>query len=155
MLIAGSLLALSSLQGFSVLIGYVTEILGSSNSNISPIDASIGITVMLILTNLIFLSVVDRAARRVFYIWSSLATTIGLVFYAAYLYYLTKNHALDWVPIVCLSYILFVSSLGLSPVPCIIMFEIVPEKVSTLFKYFNFFNQHTQIFHNRFNQITD
>lgn len=139
MLIAGSLLALTSLQGFSVLVGYIIEILGSSNSNISPIDASIGITVMLILTNLIFLSVVDRAARRVFYVWSSLATTIGLVFYAAYLYYLTDNHALDWVPIACLSYVLFVSSLGMSPVPCIIMFEIVPEKVSKLREFFNIF----------------
>lgn len=109
--------------------GYVTEILASSNPNISSLDASIGVTVMLVAANLIYLNLVDRAGRRVFYIWSSVATAIGLTLYAVYLYCLTDNRAFDWVPTVCVSFALFVSCLGMNPVPYIIMFEIAPEKV--------------------------
>lgn len=129
-IIAVSLLCLSGLQGFMVIASYVTDILASSNPDISPIDASIGITMMLVGTNLIFMNIVDRATRRVFYIWSSLATTIGLAFFAAYIYYLSDNPAFDWVPIVCVSFSLIVSCLGMTPIPYIIMFEIVPEKVN-------------------------
>lgn len=129
MFIALSLMALNALQGSMVLTPYVTDILTSSHPNISPIDASIGITVMLIGANLIFLNIIDRAGRRTIYIISSLAATIGLIVYAGYLYYLTDNHSFDSVPIVCLSFVLFVSSLGLCPVPYLMMFELVPEKV--------------------------
>lgn len=115
-----------------VIASYVTDILASSNPDISPIDASIGITMMLVGANLIFMNIVDRAARRVFYISSSIATTIGLALFAAYLQYLSDNHAYDWVPIVCVSFSLIVSCLGMSPIPYIIMFEIVPEKVNII-----------------------
>lgn len=113
-----------------VIASYVTDILANSNPDISPIDASIGITLMLVGANLIFMNVVDRAPRRVFYICSSLATTIGLALFAVYLHYLSDNHAFGYVPTVCVSFSLFVSCLGMSPIPYIIMFEIVPEKVN-------------------------
>lgn len=129
MFIAFSSMALNSLQGFTILQNYVTEIFASSNPAISPIDSSIVITTIFIISNLIFMNLVDRAGRRTFYIWSSIATTIGLILFAAYLYYLTDNHTFDWVPVVCLSFVLFVSCLGMTPVPFITLMEIFPEKV--------------------------
>lgn len=128
--IAFSLICLNGLQGFVILVTYVTEIFSSTNPNISPIDSSIIITIILIISNVIFLNSVDRAGRRTLYIYSSVATAIGLILFAAYLYYLTDNHTFDWVPIVCLSYVLFVSSLGMNPVPLLVVVEIFPKKVS-------------------------
>lgn len=127
--IAFSLICLNGMQGFVILVTYVTEIFSSTNPNISPIDSSIIITTILIISNVIFLNSVDRAGRRTFYIYSSVATAIGLIVFAGYLYYLTDNHTFDWVPIVCLSYVLFVSSLGMNPVPLLIVVEIFPKKV--------------------------
>lgn len=122
-------MTLNSLQGTMVLSSYVTEIFTSSIPNVSPIDASIAITLLLIGANLIYLNLVDRAGRRTIYIWSSLASTAGLLVYAGYLYYLTQNHAFDWVPIASISYVLFSSCLGMTPAPYIVMFEIMPAKV--------------------------
>lgn len=129
MLIAILLMILNALQGTMVLRSYSTEILTSAHSNISSIDASIGITIMLIGANIIYLNLVDRAGRRTIYLWSSLTCTMVLVFYAAYLHYLTDNHAFDWVPVVCVSTVIFVSALGMDSAPFIIMYEIIPKKV--------------------------
>lgn len=129
MFIAFSCMALNAMQGFIILVTYVTEIFTSSNPNVSPIDASIVITTLLIIANLIFMNSIDRAGRRTFYIYSSLATTIVLGLFALYLYYLTDNHAFDWVPVVSLASALFVSCLGMNPVPFVSMVEVLPHKV--------------------------
>lgn len=120
---------LNSLQGFAIILTYVTEIFASTNPNISAINASMVITSILIGANFIYMNLVDRAGRRVFYICSSIAAFVGHVLFALYLYFLTDNHAFDWVPIVCLSYVLFVSSLGMNPVPFLVSIEIFPKKV--------------------------
>lgn len=122
-------MSLNALQGFCVLASYVTEIIANTNPSVSPIDASIIITSILIVANLIFLNVIDRAGRRTFYIYSSLATTIGLITFAAYLYYLTDNPAYDWVPVISMSFVLFLSCLGMNPVPFIVTIELLPLKV--------------------------
>lgn len=129
MFIGFSLMLLNALQGFNLLVVYVTEIFTNTNPNISPYYASTIITTILILANLVFLKLVDRAGRRTFYIYSSLATALGLALFAIYLYYLSDNRAFDWVPIVCLSYVLFVNCLGMNPVPFLLVIEIFPNNV--------------------------
>lgn len=122
-------MVLYAAQGSVVLSSYVNEILTNSNSSISPIDASIGITTMSIAANLISINLIDRTGRRSIYMFSSMAATLGHFIFAAYLHYLTDNQAFDWVPIVCVSFILFVACLGMNSVPFIVTYEIIPEKV--------------------------
>lgn len=129
-LITFSLLCLNVTQGYSILHSYVTEIIANSNSNISAIDSSIYITLLLIVSTTIFLNLIDRAGRRTFYIYSSLATTFGLVLFALYLFFLENNHVFDWVPLVSVAYIILVASMGMNPVPFLVMIEIYPKKVS-------------------------
>lgn len=71
---------------------HYTQIFANLNRNISPIDASLTFTAILIIYNLIFLNMVHRADRRIFSILSSCAAPIGLVLFAFYLHL---------VPIVC------------------------------------------------------
>lgn len=127
--IAFSLIFLYPLQGMSIMTNYVTEIFASTNPNISPLYASTLITTIVIIANLVFLNVVDRAGRRKFYIFSSLATSAGLTLFAFYLYFLTGNRAFDCMPVVCLSYVLFANCLGMYPIPWLIVIEIMPKKV--------------------------
>lgn len=127
--IAFSLIFLYPFQGLPIMTNYVTEIFASTNPNVSPLYASTLITMIMIIANLVFLNVVDRAGRRKFYIFSSLATSFGLALFAIYLYSLTDNRAFDWVPVVCLSYVLFVNCLGMYPIPWLIVIEIMPKKV--------------------------
>lgn len=119
------------LQGTAILNNYVTEIMSSTKSNISPLYASTIITAIMIGANLLYLNIVDRFGRRTLYMWSTLATAIGLTLFALHLYLLTDNRAFDWVPVVCLSYISFVNSLGMYPIPWLIIVETMPNKVWT------------------------
>lgn len=128
--IAFSMILLSSLQGIMILMTFVTDIFASTNPDISPIDSSSIVTTILIMANLIFINLIDRAGRRTIFISSALATATGHTLFALYLYYLTDNHAFDWVPIVCMSYVLFVSSLGMNSLPFIISIELFPAKVT-------------------------
>lgn len=127
--LAFALVFLSSLQGGIVLATYVPEIFASTNTNISALNSSSIITMIVIIANLIFLNVVDRAGRRTFYIWSSIGTAVGFTLFALYLCFLTDDRAFDWVPVVCLSFALFVKGLGMYPVPWLIILETMPQKV--------------------------
>lgn len=122
-------LALNPLQGYSVLIGYVSEIFSSTNPNISPYNSSIIITSIVLMANLIFTKIVDRAGRRIFFVVSSFATTIGLAIFAIYLKYFSGDARFDWIPVVCLSSVLFVGYLGMIPATYIVAVELLPERV--------------------------
>lgn len=133
MFIAFSLVLLNALQGFTIILVYITDIFENSNPNIAPIDASIIITGVLIMANLVYVNLVDRADRLTFYIYSSLATVMGHVLLALHIHFFSNDHAFDWVPIVVMSYVLFVTSLGMNSVPWLIMMEIFPKKVWHIF----------------------
>lgn len=124
-----TLMCLRPLQGIGILGSYVTDVLATTNPNESPLHASTVITTIVIVANLVFMNVVDRAGRRKFYICSSLATSAGLTLFALYLHFLTNDRAFDWVPIVCLSYLLFADCLGMYPIPWLMVIEIMPKKV--------------------------
>lgn len=128
-LIAFSLVCLNSLQGFTVLVAYVTEIFANTNSKWSAIDSSIIITSLLILANLIVINLIDRAGRRILYVCSSLATSLALILFAGYLYFYADDNAYDWMPIISVSLIIFLCGLGMGPVPFIVMIEIFPQNV--------------------------
>lgn len=132
-LITLPLVILNSLQGFTILITYVTEIFAHTNSNLTAIESSIIITSLLILGNLIVYHLIDRAGRRRLYVCSSFATSLALAFFAAYLYFFADSRAYEWAPIVSISFIIFFSCLGMTPVPFILMIEIFPQKVWTGF----------------------
>lgn len=147
MFIAFSLVILNLLQGFTILVAFMSDVFEKSNPNMSSVDSSIVITGMLILANFFYVNLIDRANRRTFYIWSSLITTVGHIVFALYLYFLADNHAFDWVPIIVMSFSLFVASLGMDPVPWIVMLEILPKKVWR-YRTFSFFEvKHVTIFH--------
>lgn len=128
-LIVLSLVVLSSTQGFFLLVAYVTEIFESTSSNLTAIESSIVITSILIVGNLIVFNIIDRVGRRILYLSSSVFTTLALITFAIYLRTFADNTALAWVPIVSVSFIIFVSSLGMIPVPFLVMVEILPKKV--------------------------
>lgn len=127
--IAFVFICLYPLQGTSIMVNYLTEIFASTNSNIPSLYASTIYTALMIAANFIYLNLVDRFGRRTLYIWSTLATAIGFTMFAIYLYCLTDNRALDFVPIVCLSFSSFVNSLGMYPIPWLIFIETMPMKV--------------------------
>lgn len=80
--------------------------------------------------SLIFINLVERFNRRTLFIGSAIATAIGHISFALYLYFLSNNRAFDWFPVVCIPYMLFVSTLGMSPITWLMVLEISPKKVS-------------------------
>lgn len=123
----------------SIMMMYVTEIFASTNPNQSPLYASTMITTVVLIANFVFLTVVDRAGRRKFYISSSLASSFGLALFASYLHFLSDNHSFDWFPVVCISYVLFANRLGMTPITWLMIIEIMPQKVTVIFTSFTCF----------------
>lgn len=127
--ISFSLVFLYGLQGTSILSSYITEIFSSTNSNMSSLTASMIIALMLIMANSIYMNVVDRVGRRTLYICSALATSAGLTSFGIYLYYLADNHAFDWMPVVCLSFVVLANCVGMYPIPWLLVVELMPRNV--------------------------
>lgn len=154
--IAFSLMLLNVLQGYALLLSYVADVFTSTNPDISPHGASIIILIVSNTAHLVFMHLVDRAGRRTYFIYSSFASTLGLILFALHLHFLSDNHTFDWLPVVCLSFTIFVSCLGMKSVPFIVAIEIFPRKVwwhrpqcSPISKYgfnkFFFFNSFDKI----------
>lgn len=64
--------------------------------------------------------------------FSLTGTGIGLVVMGAYMYLQSIGNELEgfkWIPLASFSYILFIGSAGLIPLPFIIISEIMPQEV--------------------------
>lgn len=128
-------MCLFSLQGMSVLLTYLTEIFTSMNPDFSPLYASMITTVMVMIGSLIFMNLVERINRRTLYICSAIATTLGLTAFAVYLHFLKDDHTFAWLPVVCLSCVLFSNCLGMAPITWLVILEIMPKKVNILLQF--------------------
>jgi hypothetical protein len=63
---------------------------------------------------------------------SALGTSLGLFIVALYNYLKVLNYSVDefnWIPLVSLSFVIFVSNCGILALPFIVITEILPEKV--------------------------
>lgn len=143
------------MSGAFVILSYVTDIFTKTGSSLSANNSSILISVTQIIANLWFLNIVERFNRRVIitcahfhscktfrsiifswfkysqtlYIGSSLLTAASFFLFGAYCLLWLKQPAFEWMPPFCFASIVFLSSMGLIPIPYIILTEIFPKKV--------------------------
>lgn len=118
--------------GISVLLNYTGTIFASTGSQISPHMAAIIGAVIQVLASTISALLVDRAGRKFLMCFSVLFTGLGMACLGLHTYLVTIGYNLtsfSWVPVVCYSVVMFSASIGIIPLPCIIIPELLPEKV--------------------------
>lgn len=129
---------------------YTATIFEESGSNLTPNVSTIVVGVILFFSSLIATNLVDVAGRKVNIMHNSLryslrvfcfqilfaisnfGTALGLAVLGAYMTLKSNGYpveAFNWLPVLCLSFSIFVAALGILSIPFIVLSEIMPEKV--------------------------
>lgn len=136
-LIIGITLAwLTQLTGGFTFVTYASTIFKEVGAtNIDPNMASISIAVVQIMGSLLTTQLSDRLGRKFLVLTSLIGSAVGLFAFALYSYlshngYNLSSYAL--VPVVCLSFVIFIASAGIIPLAVVCTVENLPSKVSHL-----------------------
>lgn len=140
----------SALRGLSIgiVLAWMTQLCGGMSfvtytvyifekagvTRIDPYIASISVGVVQILGCLLTTQLSDRWGRKFLTLASLIAAAFGLLAFAIYSYLQHIGHdlsSLDWIPVFCLCFVVFVSSAGIIPLYIICTVENLPSKVSS------------------------
>lgn len=136
-------MAINQFSGCFALLNYSATIFRDSGSDISPNTSSIIIATIQILGTYCATCLVDKVGRKVLLTISASATSLGLAVMGAYSF-LDKQHfdlkLFNWVPVTSLSFVIFIASIGILPLPFVVLAEVLPNKVSYFCMTILFFN---------------
>lgn len=118
MVIGLALAYFGQLTGCFTIITYAVFILETTGTQLDSYKCSIALAVMLILGNLCTTKLGDAMGRRVSMTITLLGSAVGLIGLSAFIYLVQIGYdlsAFPWIPIACLSFVVFISSAGIIP----------------------------------------
>lgn len=123
------------LSGINAVIFYTVTIFEASGSSISPDVASIIVAIVQMVMTAVAALIVDRAGRKPLLIFSSSVMLISLV--ALGLYFNIKASGSDvsnlgWLPLTSLTLYMISFSVGMGPIPWMLMAEIFPAETKAV-----------------------
>lgn len=127
---------LLQLSGIDVLLFYMEELLAKVGTKISPSDGTIIMGVVQVATSCVTPMVVDRLGRKLLMWTTSLGLTIFLTLIGVYAlldnYYKYDVTSVTFLPLLCLIVYMILFTLGVGPVPWILVAEMFPLKTKCL-----------------------
>jgi MFS family permease len=136
-------MALNQFSGCFAIITYTATIFKESGSNMDANLASIIVAVLQILGTYCSTICVDRTGRKILLLVSACGTSIGLASMGCFSFLNQQGYdvsSLSWVPILSLSFVVFIASIGILTLPFLVLAELLPNKVNILCLLVNFFN---------------
>lgn len=132
------LASLAYLTGYLVFTTYAVVIFEEAGASyIDPYIASISLAVLQLIGNLCTTRFSDTLGRKVLLIISLLGSALGMFIFALYVHLRKSGHdmtAFEWIPVVSLSFVIFVASAGVVPLMFLSMVEHIPFKVNIYFE---------------------
>lgn len=125
-------MSMSHLCGTYVLVNYAATIFAYTGSTISASLSSIIMGCMLVVGVYSASMLIDRYGRKVLMLISSGGAALGLLSTGVYALLAYKGFdvdALHMVPVVGLSFYIFISAIGMLPVPYVYVAEIFPQRL--------------------------
>lgn len=126
------LMFLNQFSGTMALMTYTADIFKNSGSNLEPNESSVIVAVIQLIGVYISTICVEKLGRKFLMTMSCTGTSLFFLILAAYCN-LKKTGAdltgFEWVPVLCLSLVIFIASLGVISLPFVIMTELLPNKV--------------------------
>ncbi|XP_037967373.2 facilitated trehalose transporter Tret1 [Plutella xylostella] len=127
---------LLQLSGIDVLLFYMEELLGKVGTNITASDGTIIMGVVQVVTSCVTPLVVDRLGRKLLMWTTSLGLTIFLTIIGFYAlldnYYKIDVSHFAFIPLLCLIIYMVLFTLGVGPVPWILVAEMFPARTKCL-----------------------
>lgn len=126
------LMVITQFTGTFTIMNYAGTIFKESGSTIDPNVSSIVLGMVQIFGSFCCIAVIDKVGRKILLVISTFGCSIGLFIMGCYSYMSKHDYdicSLNLVPIMSLSFVIFISSVGLTPVPFIIVAEMLPLKV--------------------------
>lgn len=127
-----SLPILAQLTANFTMITYAVPILKMSGTSFNPYASSIVFAVMLIIGSSTTTYFADILGRKRLILISLIGSAIGQLLASLYHYLYLNGYdmsAFAWVPVVSLSFVIFISAAGILPLQIICTIEYLPPKV--------------------------
>lgn len=128
------LMTLNQFSGTMALMTYTADIFKESGSNLEPNESSVIVALIQLIGVYISTICVEKFGRKFLMTVSCLGTALFFFILAAYCFLRKKTDVdltgYEWVPVLSLSLVIFIASLGIISLPFVIMTELLPNKVS-------------------------
>lgn len=128
------LVTVNQLCGCFAFINYTAEIFQQSGSSLSPNMSAIIIAAIQLAGSVISIFIVEKITRKLLYSLSCCGTIIGLLSFGLHgmlrTFYDVANF--NWVPVVSMSFVIFIASVGIMPLTFTMLAEILPSRVNTI-----------------------
>lgn len=123
---------LNQLSASYTFLTYGSNIIKQSGTNLPPKTASISLALVTVVGTTLTSQLVDRKGRKFLLVLSMIGCTLGHALMIVYLY--LYQHGYDtsmfqWTPVVCMSFIILIASVGIVPLTFICLIEAFPVKV--------------------------
>lgn len=114
-----------------IFLTYGSNIIENAGTHLSTEVSSIMMALAQLLATFVAYILIDRKGRKFLMVLSMLGCALGHAAMVAYLY--LHNNGFDtsmfhWTPIICMSFVVFASSIGIIPLILICLAEIFPSK---------------------------
>ncbi|KAG4071882.1 hypothetical protein HA402_006043 [Bradysia odoriphaga] len=127
-----SLVALSVCSGIIVVTMNVVKLILDSGSKMNPHVSAIIVGVLQVCGICVSSVLVDKIGRKVLFGVSSLLSALSLIVFGTFSFLNQKGvnlSSVDWLPVLSLSFYIFVNCIGLRTVPFLYIAEILPYNV--------------------------
>lgn len=117
------------------IVSYSVMTFTKSGASIDPHISSITLAVVLLFGSLTTTYLADRLGRKLLCLISMMGSACGLFITALYHYLCVSGYdlsAFDWIPLISISAVIFLSAAGIAPLSIICSVENLPSKVCTV-----------------------
>ncbi|XP_063701181.1 facilitated trehalose transporter Tret1-like [Culicoides brevitarsis] len=128
------LITLTCSSGAFVLLHYTVSIFQQAGSSLSPEMSSVIVGSIQLLGSYVATFLVDRAGRKFLIITSSFSVAFVLTLMGAYNILDSQGinmSAFSWIPLVCLSLVVFLAANGSASLPYLVLCEVLTQKIRT------------------------
>ncbi|CAB3232478.1 unnamed protein product [Arctia plantaginis] len=129
LIIGLGLMLFQQFSGINAVIFYTNDIFHSAGSNIPPVIATIIVGVVQTIATYISSILVDKAGRRILLLQSCVVMGICLIILGIYFKLQFDGYqvaSLGWLPLLCMVLFIISFSMGLGPIPWMMMSELYP-----------------------------
>lgn len=132
MSISPFMMAINQLSGAFAISNYAETIFNETGSTFDPQISAIIIAIVQLIGCYVAALLMDKVGRKDLLIISSMGSMIALFLTGTFAFVAAKGvdvSAFNWMPLTFISSFLFIGSIGLLPVPYVILAEVIPSNI--------------------------